>query len=488
MVYKKHAKTEATPHSKINIQARSVKIFVRRVNTTFGVMILLGALMLYCFTYIPLKKALVSSLLDNFNQISLVNYRAVQNNMQRSIEGARSLSSRTMIKNRIDDYHSGNVSLDELIAYTQPKYEDGAKALEDLLSAERFVDDTLIARYSATETSLAAKLPFEFGETDLDVVSTIEIVDEHAYTVILSPIVSEQKVIGYDRLVYDLSNSIEMLSTDSVNVALFEDHDIQPLMTFAKMVRDTDGLSVFNATDRYFAIACVQDDVYYVSSQSERTLFAPVHALSTNILLAGSATLLCFIIMVYLYVVRFAKMELAKLEISHTALEKVASEINIDTLTQAGSRRYGTKELFNAFREFQQTGSSPAILMFDIDSFKDINDRYGHDEGDQVLKEVVSAIQKTIRNRDTLIRWGGDEFVGIFYEVKSENIASIAKKIMDAVASIHIAVDGAMISPTISLGISWFKVGDAEFSDAVRRADQAMYQSKAVGKNKVNIS
>ena len=487
MAYNDSRDTNAPADSNIIIKAHSVQIFIKRVNITFGVLLLLGALLMYCLVYVPLKEALETSLINNFSQISQVNYRSVQNNMQRSMEGARSLSSRTMIKNVIDEYHNKNLSLDELIAYTQPKYEDGAKALEYLLSAERFVDDTPIARYTAPGTIIESNFPAAIQETDTNIVSSIKIAGDHAYAVILSPIVSEQKVIGYDRLVYDLSNSIGMLSTDTVKIALFEDHPIQALLRYAKMIRNDGELSVFSTADHYFAIACVQDDIYYASSQSESTLFAPIRELSTKIFSTGSAILLCFVVMVYLYVVRFAKMELTKLEISQTALKKVASEINTDTLTKAGSRRYGTTELTGAFREFQENGSSPTILMFDIDSFKFINDNYGHDEGDQVLKEVVKAVSKIIRNRDNLIRWGGDEFVGIFYDVESEDVTLIANKILEAVGSLHIAVSGAVISPTVSLGISCFKDGDTGFSDAVRRADQAMYQSKAEGRNKVNI-
>lgn len=169
------------------------------------------------------------------------------------------------------------------------------------------------------------------------------------------------------------------------------------------------------------------------------------------------------------------------------AQKQLESEINIDPLTNAGSRRYGTKDLMKAFNEFNTTGSNAAIMMFDMDNFKDINDSLGHDAGDQILKEVVDIVYKTIRSTDKLIRWGGDEFVGIFYGVKEEDAACFANKVLEAVSSLKIAIGNETISSTISIGISYFKKSDDEFSDVLKRADQAMYISKAEGRNKISI-
>ncbi len=471
--------------SEMVVQARSVGIFVKRVNFTFSALLLLGGLMMYFLVFVPLEKALENSLLDNFSQIALVNDHAVQNNVQRSIEGARSLSSRTMIKNVIKDYSAGKLSLDELKSYTQPKYEDGAKALAYLVSAERMVDGTAVARHTAAGG--AVDMEFPEAENPAQVASAIRVAGDHAYAVIQSPIVDENTVLGYDRLVYDLTDSVHMLSTQTVKISLLNAKSYQALLRDAKMVREDDKLSVFRAGGYYLATTYMQNDVYCVTLQSESTLFVSIHQLSAKILAAVAAILVCFAILVNLYIVRFAKMELGKLEIRQTALKKVASQINFDPLTNAGNRRYAEKEFMLAFQAYRETGLSPAILMFDIDSFKHINDAFGHDAGDQVLKKVVSAVQKAIRNRDKLFRWGGDEFVGICYDVSSESAAVLAEKVLKAVDSLHIAIGGEFIKPTISLGVSRFETGDTEFSDAVKRADKAMYQSKAQGGNARNM-
>ncbi len=163
---------------------------------------------------------------------------------------------------------------------------------------------------------------------------------------------------------------------------------------------------------------------------------------------------------------------------------ELENEVNIDPLTGAGNRRFGTSDLMRAYHEFVTTGSNPVVIMFDVDNFKYINDRYGHDAGDHVLREVVEAVQKAVRSADRLIRWGGDEFVGIFYGVKEEKAASFYQKILDAVSSLQIGEDQDVITPSISMGISTFQKSDSSFENVLKRADQAMYLSKSSGKNR----
>ena len=102
------------------------------------------------------------------------------------------------------------------------------------------------------------------------------------------------------------------------------------------------------------------------------------------------------------------------IEMNHlsTSTKDLEKEINIDTLTKASSRRYGEISLNNFFKEYKLTGNNPAIMMFDIDNFKYINDKYGHKVGDSTLVEIIKIINNLIRSSDQLIRWGGDEFIG----------------------------------------------------------------------------
>lgn len=169
------------------------------------------------------------------------------------------------------------------------------------------------------------------------------------------------------------------------------------------------------------------------------------------------------------------------------AEERLESEMHIDPITSAGNRRYGVKSLMRAFGRFKTEGNSPAILMFDLDHFKEINDNWGHDVGDRILQEITAIVYGTIRSTDHLIRWGGDEFVGIIYGMREENADAFAQKIREAISSLKVAAGSGEISPTVSIGISYFKKDDEDYSSALKRADQAMYMAKMEGRNRVCI-
>lgn len=162
------------------------------------------------------------------------------------------------------------------------------------------------------------------------------------------------------------------------------------------------------------------------------------------------------------------------------------SEINQDSLTKADSRRSGTKSLSDAFQEYKKNGTNSAIVMFDLDHFKRINDTYGHANGDQVLIETVNAISCLLRSSDRLIRWGGDEFIIIIYGLHEKNGIAYGETILSVVSSLKIKTEKEEITPTLSIGVSYFKETDTEYMDVLKRVDQALYKSKSNGRNQVN--
>lgn len=167
--------------------------------------------------------------------------------------------------------------------------------------------------------------------------------------------------------------------------------------------------------------------------------------------------------------------------------KKFELENHKDTLTKACTRKYGTKDLEERLKDFKSTGNSPAIVIFDIDKFKEVNDTFGHYIGDQVLKEVVNTVYQNIRSSDKLIRWGGDEFVGIFHGIEKDNALYFGEKILSAISDLRIPNEDKVITTTISMGISYFQCEDKDIEDVINRADQALYKSKREGRNRVSL-
>lgn len=163
-------------------------------------------------------------------------------------------------------------------------------------------------------------------------------------------------------------------------------------------------------------------------------------------------------------------------------------EISKDVTTGALTRRSAEKFLEADFENFRRSGTETAYIMMDMDNLKTINDTYGHDAGDAMLKNTVEIIKGQIRQSDLIFRWGGDEFVIACRGLRIENAVSVCEKWVKAVRESGIDHDGKMISTTISIGISYFRDDDKESSDVIDRADEAMYRAKRGGKDRVELS
>lgn len=122
-------------------------------------------------------------------------------------------------------------------------------------------------------------------------------------------------------------------------------------------------------------------------------------------------------------------------------------------------------------------------MMLDIDNFKYVNDNFGHEAGDEVLRKIVETVYANCRSSDRLIRWGGDEFVGIFDGMKREICVTFSEKVLRSVSALEFNFDGRIHHVTVSIGFAYFSPDDAGYEDALSRADSALYRSKTSGKN-----
>ncbi|MCV3272545.1 putative bifunctional diguanylate cyclase/phosphodiesterase [Roseobacter sinensis] len=128
-----------------------------------------------------------------------------------------------------------------------------------------------------------------------------------------------------------------------------------------------------------------------------------------------------------------------------------------------------------------------ALLCFDVDRFKQINDRLGHEMGDVVLKEIAARVNASIRRTDTFVRLGGDEFVVVFEDVSSAaDLEAKLEKLLKIIAE-PITHDATRVSATVSMGVATFVPDNAHFTAVMREADIALYTSKQAGRNRVTF-
>ena len=158
-----------------------------------------------------------------------------------------------------------------------------------------------------------------------------------------------------------------------------------------------------------------------------------------------------------------------------------------DPLTGISNRRHLEGRLRAVIAEFQSNGSSAGLLSLDVDHFKQFNDTYGHNTGDQVLRMVAQTLRYALRATDTTGRWGGEEFIAILHTMQDENdLRTAAEKVRALVEQSRLDVDGQGLTVTVSIGGTLLHAEDTPDS-WVGRADQLMYRGKQAGRNRVTI-
>ncbi|MCP3852085.1 MAG: GGDEF domain-containing protein [Gammaproteobacteria bacterium] len=159
----------------------------------------------------------------------------------------------------------------------------------------------------------------------------------------------------------------------------------------------------------------------------------------------------------------------------------------IDQLTQLPNRMAYDERLKQEFARWKRYNSTLLIMVWDIDFFKKVNDTYGHQAGDKVLKVVADLLRKNLRETDFVSRFGGEEFVSLMPETTLGGGFKVAEKVRNAVEKLEFHYRGSNVKVTISCGISLFMEDDTP-EVAFNRADKALYQAKEEGRNRCVIA
>ncbi len=158
-----------------------------------------------------------------------------------------------------------------------------------------------------------------------------------------------------------------------------------------------------------------------------------------------------------------------------------------DSLTGLYNRYYMESHLAALVEQAIARGKPLTVIMLDIDYFKSINDNYGHEAGDDVLRQLATRVRKSIRGIDLACRYGGEEFVIVMPETDMAVATIVAERLRRRIAADPFAIQqaGRTISCTISVGIATLDAADDDAAKILRRADQALYRAKRDGRNRV---
>jgi len=158
-----------------------------------------------------------------------------------------------------------------------------------------------------------------------------------------------------------------------------------------------------------------------------------------------------------------------------------------DSLTGLYNRRRFEDELLRFFKDHERNARQGALLFFDLDEFKAINDTFGHSTGDSVLLRVSGELRALVRQTDVLSRLGGDEFAVLMPNASVEEAQRLAERIVQGVSQIPLPIAGQNLRLTTSIGIAQVPQHASNAEDLVTHADTAMYQAKHMGKNRWSV-
>ena len=192
----------------------------------------------------------------------------------------------------------------------------------------------------------------------------------------------------------------------------------------------------------------------------------------------GSTDHVCLII----YDVTNVAINKLQLEAANTQLQELALH---DGLTGLLNRRHWENCLEHEFARHNRYSSEASLVIFDIDHFKQLNDTYGHQAGDEVIRQVAKVTRGMIRDTDYAGRYGGEEFVVLLSDTPLEGAVLFAERLCQAVAQRRILHGEQQLQCSVSIGVACIHPGMADHRMLIEEADKALYQAKSGGRNRV---
>ncbi|MCF8032000.1 MAG: GGDEF domain-containing protein [Desulfarculaceae bacterium] len=159
-----------------------------------------------------------------------------------------------------------------------------------------------------------------------------------------------------------------------------------------------------------------------------------------------------------------------------------------DDLTQIYNRRYFMEMTLRELALGTRHGYPVALLLLDLDSFKEINDELGHLAGDRALASCAATIQRTIRQGDVLGRFGGDEFLVLAPHTGLDSAARLAERIRETMAGQGVMAGGRKLTVRLSVGVVTTEQGTTSADDLLRLADRALYRAKEMGGDRIELA
>jgi diguanylate cyclase len=189
------------------------------------------------------------------------------------------------------------------------------------------------------------------------------------------------------------------------------------------------------------------------------------------------------------------KQQVKQLENEKNSLQTQLSELDrsldlatrIDPMTGLANRRDIMEKMERELSRSERHQRTFSVMLVDLDNFKQLNEKYGFNDGDDVLVEVSRVLMGCVRNEDVCARWGGEEFLILLTETSIDGALTLARKILDSISMTEFKANRPGIRITASIGLCEYSAGQS-ISESVSRADQALRRAKQAGKNRFDVA
>src|SRR6056297_1104817 len=331
-----------------------------KLKNIFAIIIIIIIFASYFGVYIPLKNELEDSLHQGFKNMVSNAEIILESHLNRAVEGAESLSSRTMIKRELEKYQVGEINYQTLQEYTQPKYEDGAAIDNHLLAAYRFVDNRVLANYGGDYLELLDNNDFLGSEAD-----NLMITADQRYIIVKSSILTDAgNRLGSDYIIYDL------------NAMLSELRQLNPEEIDYNILKGESEISSGIKTDTIIEIRELNNTDYFLKAETPASLiYDTIGRISYKIILVVLLTVLAIAFLVTKVLHNTSKKIVKNLK-KELKEKTILSET--DKMLGIYNRAKFNKELEREIDRVKRYQSKLSLIMIDIDYFKEFNDNYGH--------------------------------------------------------------------------------------------------------------
>ena len=434
------------------------RLFNMLTLTTITILVIIS-ISFYFGVFIPLNNQLEKTTIKNFkNSISIVEIN-VENFFNRSIEATESLSSRTMIKNKLLDYSNNVIEKEDLVIYTQEKYSDGAQVLKNIIKTVRITDDNVIASYVKNDIDINL---VSYKNNDLK--TKLYLLMKEDIVIINSPIIANNKKIGQDIAAFDMSNILTELDKPNINYSIVDKNNIRGSTFDDNIVVDYRQLLNTN----YYLVSMA--NINNMNKELKDTIFT----IFTGILFM-------IFILILLIIILNHKTYKKIIEDKNKKIDEITILSETDYMLGIYNRAKFMKELEKEISRSNRYGNNLSLVMFDIDNFKELNDNYGHYVADDILKQVSKFVSKKLRKSDIFARYGGDEFIIILPNTNIDNAIEMTSRLKEKIHE-NTIIESFNIS--FSFGVTEY-IKNENIDDFIKRVDDALYLAKEKGKNRI---